>query len=141
MRKTRGRKPSLPGQWQRLQVALCARPVHVRTAPGPSGAASKALSLPPPRPPPRPPPTRVHLYWDVTEPVHWDRGGGAWERACALRPAGVRAGSGSGGGYRIAATVCNSNRAMARAGGRRAGQAAAAAGARAASREPGSARF
>lgn len=39
---------SLRGLWRRLQVALCARPVHVLTDPGPFGAAEKALSPPPP---------------------------------------------------------------------------------------------
>lgn len=34
---------SLRGLWRRLQVALCARPVHVLTDPGPFGAAEKAL--------------------------------------------------------------------------------------------------
>lgn len=44
------------------------------------------------------------MYRDVTGPEHPDGGGGAEPRACALRPAGVRAGRGSGGGYRTSAT-------------------------------------
>lgn len=58
-------------------------PGTVAAAPGRSLRASRARahrsgairrhreSLPPP------PPTPIHLYWDVTEPLLWDRGGGA----------------------------------------------------------------